>query len=250
MTQEAAVPASLWGRIQKMIDDSIAKYARSGPLRNASITGGAGLTIADGGAFRARYPEDLGGGDAFYVGPLYSATDGSYVGTGMLLQAPDGTDLMVARTDTTFGTTMQNFYDSGGRIIVGNDASSGQGLARPYMPGALYPNRYADMTVSSTSTTWETVLVGSIPKHNPKLQVGLRATTDTSGATGEVRVLVNGTQLGAVQEVTYAVSVYDITAAVAGDHMTALNVEVQAQRTGTVAGGVRVAGVYMQGRQS
>lgn len=234
MAQEAAVPAGLWGRIQKMIDDSIARYARSGALQNSAITGGAGLTIRDGGVLRAQYPSDKGGGDAVYVGPLYSATDGSYVGTGFLVQDTNGNDLATFRTDVGYGSTMQNIYDSGQRIIFGNDAASGQGLARPYIPGVLYPARYQDMTVGTNATTWDTLWQGTHYKQHPRLTVGVSATMDTSGAAGQLRVLVNGVQLDTTKSVAFQIQNYSFTGAVAGEHESSLLVQVQAQ---VVSGG-------------
>ena len=150
MTQEAGVPADFWGRIQKMIDDAVAKLARSGMLRNASITGGA-LTIKEGGTLRVLYPATLGGGPGVFFGDIVGAITGNYLGTGMLIQAPDGTDMAVFRTDATLGTTMSNIYDSGDRIIFGNDAASGQGLARPYVGGAFAAHRFTDFRFSTTS---------------------------------------------------------------------------------------------------
>ena len=88
MPQEAAIPRGLWGRIEKLIDEKIAAFARSGPLRNASISGGAGLTIKDGGVLRLQAAD---GTATFYVGPIQSSPlpDGSPQ-PGMVMRRNDG----------------------------------------------------------------------------------------------------------------------------------------------------------------
>lgn len=251
MTTEATIPPDMVERIRKMIRDEIAVEARAAPLRNARISGkGHALTVSDGAMVRVMYPEELGGGVAVYVGDIYSVNDGSYQGTGMLLQAPDGTDLAVFRTDESFGTSLQNIYDSGGRIMLGNDAASGQGLARPYIPGTFYPTRYADMTVATTSATFETLFATTIYKQHPKVAVGLNATMDTAGTTGEVRVLVNGTPLGPTVPAGFVItgSIFG-PGAVAGAHMASLQVEIQGRRT-SASGALRVQPSYLIGLQS
>lgn len=250
MAQEAAVPAGLWERVRKIAAEEVARFARSGFLRNARISGGAGLTVADGGKFRALYPDELGGETAFYVGDIYGAESRDYLGTGVLIQAPDGTDLAVFRTDSHFGTTMQNIYDSGGRIIFGNDAASGQGLARPYLSGGFARARYADWGVSTTSSTFETLFEQRIWKQHPRLEVAVRASMDTTDTTGEVRVLVNGVQLGATTSEGYATTYrYFGPEPIAGAHMETVIVEIQGRRT-SATGALRVESRYWVGRQS
>jgi hypothetical protein len=252
VTQEAGTPPDFWRRIEQVAERAVAKYARSGALRNSRISGGNGLTIADGGKFRAQYPADQGGDDAFYVGDIFSASNPDlYLGTGVLIQAPNGNDMATFRSDAQFGTTMHNIYDSNNNIIFGNDAASAQGLARPYVPGAFYRARYADWTVSTSAGTFETLWATRMLKQHPKLEVGVRASMDTSGATGELRVLVNGQQLGAISAVEFVLGYFIFgAAAVAGDHMAALDVEIQARRT-SASGAVRVEPWYAPlGRQS
>ena len=246
MTQEAGVPRDLWGKIQKRIDESVAKLARSGMLRNASITDG-NLTVK-GGSFRAQYPENLGGGNSVYIGDIYGG--GGYAGTGMLVQAPDGTDMILARQDAQFGNTRVDLYDSGNRVIVGNDASSGMGLARPYLPSTFYRKRYQDMTISTTSATFETLFEAQIHKQHPRYEVGCRATMDTSGTTGEVQVLINGVALGSTQAQSFLIkpNVFG-PANVAGSHMSTLTVEIQGRVT-SGSGALRVEPQYLIGRQS
>lgn len=257
MTQEAGVPAGFWERVEQIAERAVAKYARSGALRNASITGGGGLTIGGGGdltvaggRFRAKYSATLGGGDAVYVGDMYSSVDGAYLGTGLLVQAPDGTDLAMFRYDEVFGRTRWDLYDSGNRIIVGNDASSGQGLARPYLPASFYRTQFAHFDVSTTSATFQTLWEAQIHKQLPRLEVGARATMDTAATTGELRVLVNGVAFGATFAQSFLVqpNIFG-PATVAGAHMDVLTVEIQGRVT-SGSGALRVEPQYLVGRQS
>ena len=244
MTQEAGTPPGFWERVEQIAERAVAKYARSGALRNARISGGNGITVGDGGKFRVEYPAEQGSGPMLYVGNIVGIETGAYQGTGLLLQAPDGTDMMVVRSDAEFGTTMHNIYDSGGRIIFGNDAASGMGLARPYIGGTLHRKRFTNWDVETTSTTFETLYHTRMRKQHPKLAAGVMASTTVTGATGEVRVMVNGLQLGAVSPVAFVAGFHEFgPEPVSGDHLGTLDVEVQARVTAGAAA-VRVEPWY------
>lgn len=252
MAQEAAVPAGFWARVQKMIDDSIARYARSGPLRNASITGGAGLTVGAGGKLVVQHPD---GRDLMLMGEydssnVYNMPDGSRQPMALIWRS-DGS-LALGMFDPTPANGLQQFlalYDRGGNIIVSDDTNSGQGLARPYVPGVFYPARYGDW-LSTTSSTFETVWRCRMPKQQPQLYVRAWATNDTSGATGQVQVMVNSVQLGSTVSTSFAQTEYVFgPLPVTGKHMDTLVVELNA-RVATGTGGVRVGAARLEGQQS
>jgi hypothetical protein len=205
MAQEAAVPSGFWARVQKMIDDSIAKYARSGALRNASITGGAGLTIGGGGKMVVQHPDGktlmLMG--AYDVTDTYNMPDGSRQPMALIYRADGSLALGMWDPDPASGGFQQflALLDRSGNIIVSDDTNSGQGLARPYIPASFYKTRFADFTAASVSATFETLFDTTMYKQHPQLVVGFRASMDTTATTGEVRVLVNGVQLGATASV-------------------------------------------------
>lgn len=249
MSQEAAVPPGFWGRVQKMIDDAIASFARSGFLRNASITQG-GLTISNGGTLKLRSADDV---DTFYVGPVTPALwDGSSQ-PGLLMRRNDGT-LVLSLYDAfpTPGGYSQAlaWWDRSSNTIIADDTNSGQGIARPYIGGGFGRARYADMSVSTTSSTFETVWETRLYKQQPQLEVGFKATMDTTATTGEVRVLVNGTQIGPVKTQAFSIATQVVgPAPVQGAHMDYLTVEIQARRT-SATGACRVEALYWTGRQS
>lgn len=248
MTQEAGTPPGFWERVEQIAEKAAARQARSAPLRNATISGGS-LTVK-GGKFRVLYPEALGSTLSVYVGDMYTPDLTDYLGTGLLIQSPDGTDMAMFRHDDQFNGPRWDLYDSGQRVIAGNDASSGFGLARPYLPAAFYRRRYADMTIQTTSPTFETLFEAQIHRQHPRLEVGARATNDTSGSTGEVRVLVNGVVLGTAWATSFVITPFvfgpDL---VTGNHMQSLTVEIQA-RLVSGTGSVKVEPQYLVGRQS
>lgn len=255
MTQQGDIPPDLWARIDQMIDRKVAALARSGMLRNASISGGTGLTVGgggnltvDGGSFDAKYPAGEGGGVAVHIGDQYES--GSYIGTGLLVQAPNGTDMIVARQDTFFGNTRVDLYDSGNRVIVGNDAATGQGLARPYVPFVVYQSRSADWPTVS-SGTFTTVYRAKGPKQQPKLYVETWANAVDPASVAEVRVLVNGAPWD-VPKLSTAGFVTGLNfgpTAVDGGHMDTLSIEVQF-RLASGTGVVQCGAARVEGRQS
>lgn len=252
MGVDAGTPPGLWERIRSMIQTEVGKLLRSGLLRSASI-GEGGLTLR-GGFIRMRNRTDTANG--FYFGPLNPALPDGTLQQGWIVRRDDGsTVLFLVDADVSDGQVNQalNWYDRSGNPVLADDTDSGQGLARPYVPGVLYPARYDDFTTATTAATgeWETLLEAQIPKQQPKLQVVVRATMDTSGATGEVRVLIDGTPWGSVESVGFVIGTYGFGGAqpVAGTHMQGLVVQVQGRRTAGT-GGVRAAGGFLQGRQT
>lgn len=246
MTQEAGTPPGFWERVEQIAERAVAKYARSGALRNASISGGNGLTIRDGGRFSVRYPQDLGGGMAVYVGDIVADDGVTYQGTGLLVEDASGKDVATFRTSAATGGSVVILRDRDERTVVNTDSLFG-GLSRPYVSQPLYANRYQDMTVSSVSGTFETVFGGGFYKNHAGLSVTIRATMDTAGTTGELRVLVNGQQLGPVATLGFSVNTYGFFGNVPGEIDDWIAVEVQARRT-SATGAVRTVPVSMYSR--
>lgn len=245
---EAGTPPGLMEKIRQIAAEEVAKFIRSGFMRNASIGEGGSFTLK-GGQIRAEYPQSEGGGLAGFFGRIVSALDGTYLGTGWLIQAPDGTDMFTARSDAASGATWVNLYDSHGTIIVGNDTYSGQGLARPFVGGGFARARFTDWSVSTTSATFETLYSTLVYKQHPRLEVSVRASMDTAATTGEVRVLVDGVQLGATSSEGFVLSTRYFTGAIAGSHMEPVLVEIQGRVAGG-AGALRVESRYWMGKQS
>lgn len=245
MTQEGATPRDFWALVDQAVEKGVAKYVRAGLLNSSSISSG-GLDVKGNGALRVLYPD---GEAALYFGGLLAG--GAYAGTGLLIQTSDGTDIASFSYDETTGEQTAHLHDEQNNIIVGNDHDSGQGLARPWVPGGGFARaRYGDWNVTAGTGTFETLWRLEMIKQLPRISVATLASMDTSGSTGEIRLLVDGVQVGNTQTVGFAQTVSLIgPAAVAGTHMKLLTVEIQA-RVASGAGSLRVEPLHCLGRQS
>jgi hypothetical protein len=248
VSQEAATPPGFWARVQQMIDTSVGKAMRSVSPRSASLSEGD-FTIA-GGTLKVLAAD---GDISFWLGSITPALpDGSYQ-PGFILQREDGSTAAALYDPAPVPGDYHQFfalYDRAGNIIVSDDTTSGQGIARPFVGSVFYRTRYADFAVSSTAAAFETLFTAILPKQHPRLEVGYRASMDTTGTTGEVRVMVNGVQLGTTSTEGFVVATrYTGSLPVAGGHMATLTVEIQARRT-SATGALRVEPLYCLGKQS
>jgi hypothetical protein len=248
VSQETAVPPGFWARVQQMIDTSIGKALRSVSPRGTSLSEGD-FTIT-GGTLKVLAAD---GGNSFWLGSILPALpDGTYQ-PGFILRREDGSLAAALFDPAPAADGYHQFfalYDRGGNIIVSDDTTSGQGLARPFVGSSFYRTRFADFTAASTAAAFETLFTSIMSKQHPNLEVGYRASMDTTATTGEVRVMVNGVQHGATTTEGFGVaSRYTGSLPVAGTHMSNLVVEIQARRT-SATGVLRVEPLYCMGRQS
>lgn len=248
MGVDAATPPGFREQVAKLVEDKLGALLRSGFLRSASI-GEGGLTIR-GGFLRLV----SSGFNLLYAGPISpSAPDGTPQ-QGVRIRRADGTIALQTRdafpgADGTFNQAL-SWLDRDGNTVLADDTDGGQGIARPWLSGGFTRTRYADMTVATTATAWETLWDQRVTKQQPRLEVAYRATMDTDATAGETRVLVNGVQLGATAAEAFQVATHYIgPAAVAGDHMSELVVEIQARVTSGAAA-VRVEPLFWKGQQS
>jgi hypothetical protein len=265
MGVDAGTPPGLLERIRKIAAEEVAKFARSGFLRNASITGGQGLTVKgdggitiDGGKLRVRgLPNATPGatGDStVYMGGITPLMPDGTPQPGLIIRRNDGT-IAASLGDSTpdpngpdgFRQVLE-IYDRAQRVVLCDDDDSGQGLARPYVPIPVTRARYTDM-VAVTDGAFVNVFEAPAGFHkvNARARVDVRCTTDVSGTTGEVRVLVDGVQVGATQSVEFAVTTKVIGPfVVPGNAYTTHTITVQGRRaagTGAVRLDAAVWGV-------
>jgi hypothetical protein len=247
MGVQAALPDGFWDKVRSIADDAVAKFARSGFLRNASITGGAGLTIADGGGFQLKTKN---GTVVFFVGGnVPNLTDGSPQPQIQMRRADGSIAFAIYDDDTTTFQQYLAVYDRAGNIIFGDDTNSGQGLARPWVQTPFYLQRYTDWP-ATISATFEGLYKTELIKQHPRLSVALQVSTDAA-TTGEVQVLVDGVLLDTVKTIAAntLTTVLVGPAPITGTHMQLVTVQIQARRA-SGAGMVRVAPLHMLGRQS
>lgn len=244
MGMDAGTPPGLVERIRLIVAEEVRKFARSGFLRNASISDG-GLTIK-GGWFRL-LSKVTGGVEQFYLGPI-----GDVLGNGERQQfwrvrRADGSAVLMLwdafpDPDGTLNQAL-SWMDRSGHTVLADDTDSGFGLARPYVPGAFYKARYTDWVFNDTNT-FQTIYRAELFKQQPRLSVAVMASSTAPDVTGEVRVLVNGQQWGGAQAVPWALNTLLFgPEVVSGTHMQLLTIEIQARLA-------RVEPLHMYGRQT
>jgi len=249
---DAGTPPGLVDRIRVIVREELAKFARSGFLRNASISDG-GLTIR--GGFLRLLSKATGGVTLFYIGPSSAVMPNGEYQQYLRIRRADGTTVLQLwdsnpGDDGTLNQAL-SWLDRSGNVVFADDTDSGQGIARPYLPIAFYPARNGDW-VKTTSTTFDVMHRAQSPKQQPRLIVKVWVNPSTPGTAGELRVMVNGTQLGAVVSFTNDGFVHEYTFGplpVEGAHMSLLIVEIQARRTAGT-GEIQVAPSQAEGRQT
>ncbi|MFD9431326.1 hypothetical protein [Streptomyces sp. NPDC060002] len=213
-----------------------------------TITGGeveikdGTLKVTDGGTLLVQRP---GSTDTmFRVG---SWKDAEY---GLEIHRQTGSLAMTLFNGDGNANSLQplRIYDSGNREIFSDDVNSG-GLARPWL--AMLPPQDSVQTrwPQTASTSWATIAMSYNPVWQPKMRLRL-STAASSGATGQVRVLVNSAQWGPAVAAGTEFDYTDlISTTFSSVYTTTLKVEIQAIVTST-SGTVYATPVLMHGRQS
>lgn len=141
-------------------------------------------------------------------------------------------------------------WDRSGNIVVSDDATSGQGLATPWLPIPMYSCDYTTWAGTDSTTFVKMYETPFGYKQQPRMYVRARATSDESTTTGEIRLMVDGVQIGTTQTVSFALAYYDFgPLAVAGAHRTAMQVQIECRVTAG-PGKIRATAVGAAGRGS
>ncbi|MFI9807611.1 hypothetical protein ACIHEJ_25160 [Streptomyces sp. NPDC052301] len=219
----------------------LATAVNSRPALN-KISGG-GVEISDGGYLAVRPPS---GGDAVFTvgrwsGDEYGLAIRRQTGARALtLQNGDGT--------STSAQPLRIFDSSGDRELFSDDIATG-GLARPWLPMLPPQDTSTARWPQTTATAWTTIAMSYNVVWQPYMRL-LVNTRASSGATGYVRVLVNGAQWGGTVTVP---ADFDNTGPIANDFSAVfakqVKVEVQAYVSST-SGTVYANPVLMHGRQT
>lgn len=200
-------------------------------LANAVISQGD-LTV-DGGEFTIRHP--TGGWLAhFGVG-----SQGKYFFT---LRRDDGTPAIELGT-VDAGHQFVSLWDRSGNVVVADDANSGTGLARPWIPLPGIPVATASMP-STTSGTYTAVWSTGFPtKQQPFVSLSALLLSN-SAATGNARFTLNGNPVGSVMPIAANAFGWQTAQMIPlpGKVDDLMQIELQLQRTNAVGS---VAGVFM-----
>lgn len=96
------------------------------------VSGGGGVYVREGGDLQVEHDN---GQPAVTIAE--HTVDGLYVGTGMSVNRPDGTNVMYAGNNELGGADYEVFDASGGRYLA-SDGTTGYGLAIPHLNVPLF----------------------------------------------------------------------------------------------------------------
>ena len=212
-----------------------------------TIRDGGDLTVRDGGEIAVHYREQDGAGDAALIGDIYGAESGTYMGTGLLVQRADGKDILAAYADPATNRQTLVIRDANESAVI-HVSGTTRGLDAP----TFSPHRSStDYTTwgGIDGTAWESVMEGGTRLYSARIRAQARATADTPGATGNVRLMVSyaGTdyQIGATAAIGFGIAAplweADLPAAIPISGYFVI--KMQAQRT---AGTGKIRGTVTQ----
>ncbi|MER7485265.1 hypothetical protein ABTY20_04915 [Streptomyces sp. NPDC126497] len=193
----AIIPLDLLDRIRALERQvrELMGSANTSPARNQVSSGE--IVIGDGGRLRVRTPA---GEDLLYLGRVAPDREGDTPQQGLVVRRDDGSLALTVWTASPDTLPVQSvrILDRRGNVVVADD-SVRRGLARPYIPYPL-PGPAATARWESTgSTEWTTLYRGPGIVQHPRLHCRI-ALEGPAGA--EVRLLVNGAQVGPVGSAT------------------------------------------------
>lgn len=249
---DATDTESMAKRIQKLERQKLAlKTALN--LENASIgagglrVNGGDITIDDSGNLIIRGGEfeliDPNGERIVFLGTLANGA------TGWTFRYDDGSPLF--NRQGTPGQQLFAFWDPSGNIILSNDAETGMGLGRPWLPMPLPQPTAAGHWQSTTSGTFAAIGRSTGVVQHPRMRAEFTAFAQ-AGTTGEVRMTVHGQQMGdavTVSDGAFEDGGFDEAVPEGVDFGDGVTVELQARVT---SGGGAVSGVtrVLYGSQS
>lgn len=181
---------------------------------SATFENGGGITIKDGAAWRV---EGTGRGEFASGGSLlfrdHQGREYAYVGGmstngfGMFLTRINGSQALLFVDDDPENETVQRIrlQDLNGLPLVSEDPGGGGLLSWPLVPFTTYCDDYTKWG-AVTDAAFKSIAGARQYKHSPRLQVQVRHTTDAGDTTGEIRVMVNGAQMGATQPVGFVIN--------------------------------------------
>ena len=164
-----------------------------------TVKSGGGITITDGGTFQLRAAD---GTVIFEV--ISNANNPDPSGNPqptIRIKRADGTAAFILEDPlpTVDGyRQILRMFDRAGNEILSEDATSGKGLANPWLSIPMFPSRYTDWP-KSTSPTFEETMRNVVPLKNPTMTLGASYTSDAPDTTGECRFKVGGTVVGITQ---------------------------------------------------
>lgn len=236
-TGQVNQPSNLLDRV-KRLERQYQRLWKSPSLSSATIAQG-GLTLLTDAFLRM---VDDNNDEIVYIGP---DEQGKQI---IRVRREGGTDVLYTYTAAS-GRQYWALTDNAGEIVIGDDADSGQGIARPWIPVPVQTVIF-DHLPSTPSTTWEPLqTTGWRPKQHPFWEATITHSVTAPDTTGQARLLLDGAQVGPTIPVGWNSDwTYVGPFPVPGTHMSHHLLELQARRT---AGTGRVgASMAVEARQT
>lgn len=172
--------------------------------------------------------DDVDGSQLLFAGGITPNYQDGSPQRGIILWRSSGEIAAALYADGADVTKSQKIalWDKTGAMVL---ATAVDGLARPYVPIPMYPAP-VNLWPSTTSTTFTDMWEGELPRQHAKARVAVLGWCNTAAATGELRLLVNGTPTGGTQAINNASVGFGIwTVNLPGAHMATVNLKVQAR---------------------
>jgi hypothetical protein len=220
-------------RLEKRVEEIWKKVG----LASAVIRRG-GLTLLDDAYLRVVDDNNV---EIVYIGP---DQEGKQI---IRIRREGGADVLY--TYTVSGRQYWALTDNARQIVFSDDAVSGQGIARPWIPIPVLTTRF-DQMPSTPSPDWDLVESTAFRmKQAPFWRVNVKHCTTLPDTAGEARLLLDGVQVGSTITVGFVNAWTDIGPfAVPGTHMSQHQLELFCRRT-TGTGRVG-ANMIVEGQQS
>lgn len=193
----------------RALEQRVRQLENAAPLQNATISGGAGLTIQDLGRFLierggSALINDGQGRVLLYAGGLSETVPGVPQGYGVFLARLDGSYAMRFSDDADDEQVQRwKFYDRNGKRILAEDPQ-GDGLEWPALP-LVFANMDYTTWPGTPSTTFTALAQAVAYRQHRRAFVTVRHTTDESTTSGQLRLMVNGTQVGSTISVGFGI---------------------------------------------
>lgn len=224
-------PSNLLDRIKRS-ERELQRLWKAVGLSSATIARG-GLTLLRDSFLRMVDDNDT---EIVYIGP---DSDGKQA---FRLRRESGTLMFRTAGSSVFGRDWWEWTDSEGRGLVADDAETGVGLARPWIPVVMYrmfddsstdgTPGYSSIPVSELSG-WTRLWEGTASIWHPWIRVGGVWGAALGTNTTNYRLLVNGEEIGAWSEdrgaIVYNVDRFDVRHLVGTDWA---NIQLEASATG------------------
>lgn len=126
-------------------------------------------------------------------------------------------------------------WDNAGNIVSAEDAASGQGLSRPWLPHGTVNVLSTAIPTHGTGSYIATQSTGSVQKQQPYVELEALVLS-TGGGVGDARFTINGTAVGTVMPITAGSFGWQAiqTVALPGNFSDRVKIEVETQRTNGV----------------